>query len=378
MSAPSNKSSSGLKAALAVLVLAVIAGLVWYFARPEAQVVLVRRGKAPLARPGSVTVEPEFFVLLTSEVGGRVMESALDEGKKVKEGEFLVQLDPADIDLKIQQQKNDIETLQKNIAVGSRLQLQLASAQADLDKSQHLLQLGQIASGDVENQRRAMQQIEQQVALEKVANDSQVKSLQNQLAVLELQEKRMRITAPFAGVIKDVQVHKGSLVGANAPVATLISNSRSVEAHISEEDFTGIDPSLHQKASVRFLTYGDQMYGASVVRMLPTADPTTQRYTVYLNVDLPEEKLTPGLNGEASIVVGEHDNALIIPRRSVLGNRVLVVVDGRVEARDVKLGYTSLSDVEVLQGLQAGEAVIVQDLDKFTPGQRVSTDVLAK
>jgi RND family efflux transporter MFP subunit len=379
MSAQSTGNSRlGLKLGISALILIAAGVIAWRLTRPVAQVVLVVRGKAVEAKPGSVTVEPEFFVQLTSEIGGRVIKSDLDEGKRVEKGDFLVQLDPSDINLKIEQQKNDIDTLTKKIAVGSQLQLQLESAKADLVKNEHLLQLGQVAAGDVENMRRSVKVIEQQVALEKVDNESQLKTLQNQLEVLELQRARMTITAPFAGVVKDVVMHEGALVGVDSPVATLIANSRSVEAHISEEDFAGIDANMHQKASVRFLTYGDQLYGASVNRVLPTADPLTQRYIVYLDVDLPPEKLTPGLSGEVNIVTGERDNALIVPRRALNGHELYVVEDGRVQLRTVKLGFVSLTEVEILQGVNEGDAVIVQDLDKFYDGERVRTEVMPK
>jgi multidrug efflux pump subunit AcrA (membrane-fusion protein) len=77
-----------------------------------------------------------------------------------------------------------------------------------------------------------------------------------------------------------------------------------------------------------------------------------------------------------SIVLGERKDATLVPRLALRGNQLFVVRDGRVEARSVKLGFTSLTDVEVLQGVKPGEIVIVDELDRFHDGQRVRPEVV--
>ncbi|HEX2100971.1 MAG TPA: efflux RND transporter periplasmic adaptor subunit, partial [Candidatus Synoicihabitans sp.] len=130
---------------------------------------------------------------------------------------------------------------------------------------------------------------------------------------------------------------------------------------------------IGQHASVRFLGYGEQLYGASIAKILPTADVETQRYLVHLNVDLDPAALVPGLTGEVGIIVGERDNALRIPRRALFGNNVFVVSGNRVQVRQIKVGFTSLTMVEVLEGLEEGDLVIVERIDTFRDGDRVRT-----
>jgi len=161
----------------------------------------------------------------------------------------------------------------------------------------------------------------------------------------------------------------GDHIGREAPVATLISSTRTIEAKVSEENFAGIK--VGQKASVRFLGYGSQLYSGSVVKVLPTANAETQRYVVHLSVDLPVEKLVPGLTGEVSIVLGERDAAAIIPRRALRGNEVFVVNGSTVELRKVQTGYLALNQAEIIGGLKVGERVIVEELDRFQAGDRV-------
>ena len=132
-----------------------------------------------------------------------------------------------------------------------------------------------------------------------------------------------------------------------------------------------------QKASVRFLGYGNWLYEATVTKILPTADPETQRYIVHLDVKIEPEKLIPGITGEVLIIVGERPSPANIPRRALFNNtKVYAVENGRVRLRTIKPGYLSNTFVEVLEGLKPGDMVIVDQLDQFRDGDRVRTELV--
>jgi RND family efflux transporter MFP subunit len=358
--------------ALAVII-ALAIGLV-YFTRPVAKVVLVESGKAIDAVPGSVIVDAEYQMELESEVGGHIIKSALTDGGQVKEGEFLVQLDPGDLEIEIEKLEIDRDAQQKRNAVRSPLQLELDSAQANFAETERMHQLGQMSDSEFENQQRALQAIQEKLNLEKIDNQNLLDVDENALKAKHRELAKMTITAPFDAVVSKVLARPGALIDNHAPIAELISTNRTVVARISEEDFAGIR--IGQKASVRFLGYGNELYNASVSKILPTADPDTQRYEIFLNVDLPLERLIPGLTGEVSIVVGEHDNALIIPRRALFGNSVFVVRNGRVRLRKVSIGYVGLNEAEILSGVNEGEKVIVDEIDRFRDGDHVRNTVV--
>jgi RND family efflux transporter MFP subunit len=219
-----------------------------------------------------------------------------------------------------------------------------------------------------------VKQIEQRVALEEVGNKQLIETYENTLKVKKRQLEKMTVRAHFDGVVSQVYARPGDLIGAGSPLALIISTSRTVEAKISEENFAGIR--IGQAASVRFLGYGSQLYDAKVTKILPTADPLTQRYIVHLEVQIEPEKLVPGITGEVSIVVGERPAEAIVPRRAVFGRNVYVVEDGRVHLREVELGYESVTAAEILKGLKAGEQVIVDQLDTFRDGDRVRVEVV--
>jgi RND family efflux transporter MFP subunit len=342
--------------------------------RPVAKVVAASKGRAENLVPGSVIVQAEYEMSLKSETGGRVIKSELDPGASVKAGTVLVQLDPTDLQLEIERIQNEYDAKKKSIAVGSSIKLELESARESLENFERLTKAGNYPPAELEKQRRLVKAIEQRLALEKVNNEQQIDALENNLKVKKRALDKMSMTAPFDGVVSNVYARPGDLIGAGASVATLIATSRTVEAKISEENFSGIK--VGQKASVRFLGYGNWIYKAAVTKILPTADPETQRYIVHLSVEIEPEKLVPGLTGEVLITVGERQGQVLIPRRALAGNNVYVVDDGRVRLRTVEAGYVSLTAVEIVKGVKEGEQVIVDQLDRFRDGDRVRTEVV--
>lgn len=361
--------SFGKKVGVLVAVVFVAAAGYIYLSRPTALVAEVASGRAVKAVPGSVTVTAEFEMELKSEVGGRVVKSELDPGNPVMAGEVLCQLDTGDLKLEIERITNEYETAKKRIAVGSSIALELANARDDLVNFEQLYRSGNFPESELVKKRRGVQQIEQRYELEKVNNAQLLEGFENTLRVKKRQLEKMTIVAPFDGVVSMVYARPGDLIGSNSSIATLISTSRTVEAKISEENFA--DLKVGQSASVRFLPYGAWLYDATLVKILPTADPATQRYIVHLEVDIEPEKLVPGITGEVTIVVGQREAKAKIPRRALFGNYVYVVEDGEVRLREVETGYVSMTTVEVLKGLSEGEQVVVDQLDRFREGDRV-------
>ena len=357
--------------AAAIVVLGI---LLFVLLKPTARVADVESGLAVKAVPGSVTVQAEFAMELKSEIGGRIVKSELDMGGKVPAGTILAQIDTGDLDLDIEKTQSDYEAAKSRIAVGSAIQLELDTARENLENFERLTKNGNYPPAELEKQRRLVKQIEQRLALENVANKQLIDGYENTIKVQHRQHDKMTITAPFEGVVSAVFARPGDLIGANAPIATLISTSRTVEAKISQEDFADIK--LGQKATVRFLGRENDTYPAEVVQILPTAEADTQRYLVHLDVKCPAEVLVPGLTGEVNIIVGERPAKALIPRRALFGSNVYAVVNGRVQLRKVDVGYVSLNKVEITKGLATGDQVIVEDLDKFRDGDRVSPELV--
>jgi len=368
-------NSSFWKIAIALLIL-VVAGafLLENYLRPVAKVETVIGGDAVDAKPGSVAVKEEYSMEMKSAVAGRVLGTNyhLDVGQDIHEGDILVQLDTSDIQIAIDQDKNVLESTKQRIAVGSSQQLLLDSAQSDFINTERLFKMGQVSDSDYQKARRAVETIQKALALEKVANEESENAEQTQLRTDESAKTKMTIRAPFDGEVSHVDAHPGDLITVGSTIVTLITTTRLVEAKISEEDFANIKPG--QKAVIIFLPYGEWRYNGVVKKILPTADPETQRHLIDLTVtDIEPEKLIPGITGEVTIETGRHTAKAIIPRRALLNENVYVVKDGRVELRPVKKGYVWLTGAEITDGLAPGDQVIVEDLQNFRDGDRVKT-----
>jgi RND family efflux transporter MFP subunit len=366
-----------LKAILAVAVLVAVVVAAIQYMRPTARVETVVSGEAVDAKPGSVTVKEEYSMQMKSQIQGRVLNKDyhLDTGMYVKEGDLLVHLDTSGIEIKIEQAENEYKAAKDRIAVGSPNKYQLETAESDFTNQERLFKMGQVSESDYLKARRAVDTIKQQIEVEKVVDQLNLSTDLNSLESMRHDMAEMTITAPFEGEVAEVFAHPGDLIDAGSPIVSLITTTRIVEAKISEEDFANI--AKGQKAVVTFLPYGAWEYNGTVTKILPTADPETQRHLVDLNItDIDKSKLIPGITGEVSIVVGTHAAKAIVPRRALLNENVFVVKDGKVEVRPVKTGYVWLTGAEVTEGLEPGEQVIVEDLETFRDGDSVRVEEL--
>lgn len=353
-----------------IAAIASIALLLAYLLRPVALVSSATRGVSLRTVPGTVEVKAEFANELKSEVAGRVADSVLDVGKRVNRGDTLVRLDTGDVDLEIERTKNEIVAARRKVELGSTLRADVLNMRDTIANLERQAQIGAYPQAELEKQRRSLQQLEQRMELDEVNLKLALENLENLLRAKEREKLKMSITAPADGVVTAVFARAGDLIGSNSPIATIIATTRTVEAKLSEENFAAVR--VGQKASVRFLTFGADQYDATITKILPSADSQTQRYTVFLDVALPEGRtLVPGLTGEVSITIAQRENAIIVPRRALVGDYVYVVDGSRLVRRRVEKGYESLNQVEILKGVQKDEQVLVEQHDRFRDGDRV-------
>lgn len=360
--------------ALVAVVLTVAIWLIGFLLRPVAIVASAVRGSAVNTVQGTVEVKAEFANELKSEVRGRVLDSSLDVGKRVFRGDVLVQLDTGDVDIEIERIKNDLVAARRKVEVGSTMRADVLNMRDTVANFTRQAEAGAYPQAELEKQRRSLQQLEQKMELDEVNLKLALQTLETTLRAKERERAKMTVIAPADGVVTAVFARAGDLIGENTPIATVMATTRTVEAKLSEEKFATVK--VGQKASVRFLTYGNDQYYAVISKILPSADSATQRYTVFLDVSLPEGRvLVPGLTGEASIIISERKNAVLIPRRALVGDYVYVANGSKLERRKVEKGFESLNQVEILKGLNADENVVVEEQDRFRDGDRVRTEL---
>jgi membrane fusion protein (multidrug efflux system) len=105
-------------------------------------------------------------------------------------------------------------------------------------------------------------------------------------------------------------------------------------------------------------------------------DPLTRAVRVTALVDNPGQALRPGMFMNVSLEVATRENALLVPEEAIVGEGprqlAFVVKDGVVERRVLQIGQRQQGQVEVLDGLAAGEALVVRGLQRVRQGLRVT------
>ncbi|MDR1009867.1 MAG: efflux RND transporter periplasmic adaptor subunit [Opitutaceae bacterium] len=342
---------------------------VYYQRLPRAVVDSVKRGTATRVAPANILVTESFSMDIKSETGGRILKSGVQLGQVVKAGDILYQIDTKDLELDIERTESEYNALKDTIALGSPKRFEIAAAEEALQNSTRLAGQGRISQQELDRAKRWLEQLKFQLANDEISNRQRLEGFELSLKTKRRALEKMSVTVANDGTISEIGARAGDLVGGGQVLCRVISKERLVQAQISEENFSGIRPGL--PVNMQLLGYGGQQFKASVERVLPNADDKTRRYIAYLKVDIPEDRLVPGLTGEASITVDQHNDALIADRRALLGNSVFTVRDGRVVKTAVSTGFSGLGDVEILDGLKEGDEVIVDTPASFRAGQRV-------
>lgn len=363
------KISTVFKILIPIVVLAAMGVFVFTRSIPTAIVAETQRGLAVNAVPGTVNVLAEKEMYIRGEHGGRIIKSNLVTGGIVSAGDVLIQLDTGDIDLEIEKAENELDGAKQNMEIQSPLELSLQTHKDALEDVLFRFNNGGVREIDLKKYQRAVEKAEDDIAREKLKNESQLQNLENALKRLRRQKEKMIIVSPIDGIVTEVFAYEGDLIGAGFNLAKVVSQTRIVEVKVSEEHFVGLEVGM--PAHVAFLGIENEDFDATVSKIIPVADPTTQRFTVHLDVNIPRERLDPGLTGDATITLDERENALLIPRQAVVRNDVLVVNDGTVSRKEIQPGYTSVTMIEVIDGLSDGDLVVVEDLHLFDDGDRV-------
>ena len=85
----------------------------------------------------------------------------------------------------------------------------------------------------------------------------------------------------------------------------------------------------------------------------------------------PPENLMAGMTGEMNIITGKHENVLLLPTRALVVDQALIVKNGLVQSRTVRVGYRTLDFSEIVSGLSEGERAVLSDQDKLRPWKLV-------
>jgi membrane fusion protein (multidrug efflux system) len=353
-------------------------------------------------------------VELRARVEGILQRVYFKEGTAVRKGQLLFTIDKRPFEAALQSARAlaaksvaDLAQAQQRTDV-LQAQAELADAEAVLMKAnQDVSRLAPLAKEKAVTE----QDLDAAVAAQKSARaivESKRANLTNLEAAVkytieraraEVSASRARVTqaeldlsycdiyAPISGVIGFLQVDEGNLVGRGE--ATLLatvsaSDPLLVDFNVSEIEYLKLtDPETAGKntGTLRFdLLLSDESVHPhqGTFRVLDrTVDPQTGTMKVEATFPNPGSYLRPGQFARVRVAVSQQENALLVPQRAIQelqGAKTVMVVDDKntVQVRTIKLGEKSDKEVVVLDGLNAGERIIVEGMQKVRPGGQVN------
>ncbi len=372
------KSRGILWAGGAVLLLVFAAA--YYLLMPVAEVAAVRRGTAISAVYGTVRIEPAFVVRVRAQNDGfiRLAEpfsagrGAI--GKNVEKGQLLATIADEETSRELKQARADLQAAIDRAALPLPSSELLKAAEDNLQRLEKVVSSGNVPVVEYEKAKSEVNRLRGAVETERIERDRNLNSLEATAKKLEAQMKNAEVRSPIDGILTNVQTIDGELVSDGNELFTVSSRKTYVRGEVNEEDVGEVKPGM--KARVQLYAYRTRTFTARVTSVQPAADPTTQRYTVVLEMENPPDNLMVGMTGEMNIVTGAHQNALLVPTRALLVDQALVVERGIVQPRTVKVGYRTLDFSEALSGLAEGDRVIIADQDKFRAGEPVRQRVV--
>ena len=352
-----------------VLVLA----LVYYFFLPVAEVAVVRRGTAIAAVYGTVRIEPTFIINVRAQNTGFIqLADALSAGRgaigrTVKKGELFATIADETTARQLKQARADYQAASQRAELPLPSSEPLKVAEDSVARLERLTSLSNIPAVEVEKARSEVARLRGQLETERIERDRNLESLDAIAKKLEAQMKNSEIRSPMDGLLTGIKTINGELVSEGNELFTVSSQKNYVRGEVNEEDVGEVK--IGMEAMLQVYAFRGRQFDARVTAILPAADPETQRYTIVLDLENPPENLLAGMTGEMNIITGKRENALLLPTRALLVDQTLLVRNGIVESRTVKVGYRTLDFAEVLEGVAEGDRAVVSDQDRFRPGQ---------
>lgn len=312
---------------------------------PELPTVTPSRGSITryVTSPGSL--RPEQHATLFPKTGGYVSEVLVDVGDEVKLGQKLC------------------------VISAPELEAQLKKAQAEAKLAQ--IDLERLREG-----RKKSPELIVQRELDKA--EAAATTREAEVAELSAVVDYATIKAPFGGVITQRRVDVGDYaVGGgtqNQALFELMDVSKvRVETSLPEKD--GLLARPGQPVRIGLEGSPGKTLEAAVSRTAGAIDPSTRTMTVQADVTNSTRTLMPGMYAKVSVGVERHENAVLLPAAAVVFEKgkpsVFIHENGKALKKSIQTGFDDGTNIEVLGGLQEGQAVLIPGKTTLADGQLV-------
>jgi HlyD family secretion protein len=361
----------------------------------------VRRGELVRQVRGPGTLTPEHIRIIPAVTAGRVDEIFARPGTPVEPGTLLLRLSNPDVELQLlesERQYTQARTEMVNLRTNLQTQiLQLEGSVAQVTSlhneavrqartNEELAAQGLIAANAVAASKDQVEELRTRLSIERQrlelargTVDAQIQSQALQLdrlaslvAMRREQVGSMDVRAGTAGVLQELNLEVGQWVNPGIELARVVEPGR-LKAVLRIPDTQMRDVVIGQAAFID--TRNDTIRGR-VVRIDPAAQGGTTGVDVALEGDLPSSA-RPDMSIDGTIEIDRLNDVLFVSRPNYgSANQTIglfvVSADGRTAERtQVRLGQTSVNFVEIMQGLNQGDRVILSDMQQWDSHNRV-------
>jgi membrane fusion protein (multidrug efflux system) len=308
----------------------------------------------------SGVVDARRSVRLFAETRGPVLEVGAEELDRVVEGQLLMRVDPLEAEVAVERARADV----------ARSESELALAGSELERQRSLRKRGVSSDADLEateNARKVAVAVLRQARaeLERVGDDLGKKT----------------VVAAFDGVLRRFAVEVGEYVQPGQEIGELLDLSTARMAlGVSDREVVAVREG--QPIELRVEAFPGESFQGQVLRVGRAFDRETRKFPVEVEVPNPGGRLLPGMVGTAVLDLGEPTALLVIPRESAVdefGLRFVWVIEEngqglaahrrRVLVRGIPFRP---GELEVVEGLAAGEEIAVTAVRQLLEGEQVS------
>lgn len=326
------------------------------------------------AKPVSLYTElpgrtsPYLIAEVRPQVNGIIKARQFEEGSKVKAGTSLYQIDPSTYQAEYASAKAMLEKAQAN----------LTSAKIRNDRFQELAKMNAVSQQERDDAFAALKQAEADVAASKAA----VQTAQINLTYT-------RVTAPISGQIGRSSITAGALVQqgqANAlatiqqldPIYVDLTQSTTELLQLKRDLESGVLQSAGKDAAKVTLKFEDGSDYDQLGKLQfsdVTVDQNTGTVTLRAVFPNPKQQLLPGMYVRASLEEGVRENGILVPQKGIMRDATgepsafVLTAENKVEKRSVKTARAIGDQWLIAEGLQAGDRLIVEGIQKIRPGQ---------
>lgn len=203
--------------------------------------------------------------------------------------------------------------------------------------------------------------------------------------------EQTKVVSPIDGYVLDMPQQLGTRVAANDLLVTVADTSPAnlvMRAQVDEEDVTKVfqpdaagNPTTAaaqqggsgrpQVVRMSLYAFADEVFVGRVTRIYPKADPERRTFEVDIAIANPSPRMQAGMTGELAFETASKDRTLVAPSQAVQDGKIWTIRDGRLTASAAEVGLRGVERVEVVSGLQPGDAVVISPVAGLAPGAAV-------